>query len=138
LLALLLMATIQSDGLKASSEIAKQVITLSTGAVAFTVTFLDKFTAHGQGPISGVPVALYVSWALFGLSVLFSLWTLMAVTGTLVAFDRKENAWTLTPSQEKAIQGADGNVTKPAILMVLSFLSAIIAMIFTGVRLTRL
>ena len=31
------------DGPKAEADNAKQIITLSTGALAFTVTFLEKF-----------------------------------------------------------------------------------------------
>jgi hypothetical protein len=96
------VATAQIDGLKASADIAKQIITLSTGAVAFTVTFLDKFTAHDKGPIHDVPYGLYVAWALFGLTVLLSLWTLMAITGTLDAIDRQANGWNLSESQKAA------------------------------------
>jgi hypothetical protein len=126
----------QSEGLKASGEIAKQVITLSAGAVAFTVTFLDKFTAHAGGAFQRVPCWLYIAWGLFGLSILFCLWTLMAITGTLIALDRKANGWTLTEDQEKAAIGAGDNVQIPAILMLVAFLFAIIAMIWTGVSLT--
>jgi hypothetical protein len=102
-----------SEGLKASAEIAKQVITLSTAAVAFTVTFLDKFTAHASGPFRGVPQSLYVAWGLFGLSILFSLWTLMAITGTLVSLDRAVNGWQLTESQADAAKGAGSTCSCP-------------------------
>jgi hypothetical protein len=126
----------QSEGLKASADIAKQIITLSTGAVAFTVTFLDKFTAQSSGPFKSVPPSLYVAWVFFGLSVLSSLWTLMAITGTLTALDRKVNGWSLSKDQADAANGAGGNVQMPALVMLATFLLAIIAMIGTGIALT--
>jgi hypothetical protein len=127
----------QIEGLKASVDIAKQVITLSTGAVAFTVTFFDKFTSHGSGPIHGVPWSLYVTWACFGAAVLCSLWTLMGITGTLESLDRQANNWTLSEDQKKAAAGEGGsNIKIPALAMLALFLIAIIAMICTGIQVT--
>lgn len=125
----------KSEGLKASSEIAKQVIILCTGAVAFTVTFLDKFTVHAKDEMPHLPFSLYVAWALFGLTILFSLWTLMAITGTLASLDRKANGWPLTDAQRLATEGAGNNIQRPALLMLGTFLVAVIAMISTGVEL---
>jgi hypothetical protein len=122
----------KSEGLKTASEIAKQVITLSTGAVAFTVTFLEKFVPHADGKTLSVPASLYISWGLFALAMGFALWTLMAITGTLIAFDREVNGWTLTDADKKAVGGGAGNVNLPAWLMLVSFFLAVLAMIWTG------
>jgi hypothetical protein len=126
----------KTEGLKASSEIAKQIIALSTGAVAFTVTFLDKFTSHASDQIKIVPKSLYVAWTFFGLAILAALWTLMSITGTLDALDRKANGWSLTDAQQSVSQGASSNVRLPATIMLAMFMLAIIAMIWTGARLT--
>ena len=135
LLADLLMANPwHTDGLKSAQDIAKQVITLSGGAVAFTVTFVDKFVQHGKDKLPELPLSLYVAWGLFGLAILLALWTLMAITGTLGAFDRQANGWKLTESQDAVTKGAGGNVQKPALAMLGAFLFAIFAMIWTGFR----
>jgi len=125
-------SSVQSEGFRASADVAKTVITLSTGAVAFTVTFLDKFTRHAAGAAIGAPTSLYVAWGLFGLAVLCALWTLMAITGTLIALDRAANKWPLNASQEQAAKGAGRNAQVPALAMLAAFLLAILAMIWTG------
>lgn len=127
---------LQSEGLKASAEIAKQVITLSTGAVAFTVTFIEKFTAHPEHAAQHIPISLVIAWALFGLAILFSLWTLMAVTGTLLAIDHVANGWGMSEAQQRAAEGAGGNAQRPAVLMLAAFMLAIGAMVWTGIRIT--
>ena len=38
-----------TEGLKAAADITKQIIALSTGAVAFTITFLEKFNTAPAG-----------------------------------------------------------------------------------------
>jgi hypothetical protein len=128
---------LKSEGLKASADIAKLVITLCSGAVAFTVTFLEKFTAHTEGQALHAPLGLYVAWALFGLAILFSLWTLMAITGTLESLDRQANGWPLAEAQRLAAEGVGGNVKIPALLMLGTFLMAVLAMILTGVELAQ-
>lgn len=125
----------QIEGFKASAEIAKQTIALATGAIAFTVTFLEKFTKTGSGTTVPPPAGLYVAWALLGLSVLFAMWTLMALNGTLESLDRKANGWPCTHAQEKAASGAGSNVKFPAILMIFAFLAGIGALIVAGMRL---
>lgn len=123
---------LQVEGFKAAAEIAKQIIALSTGAVAFTVTFLEKFTHPAPNKVLAVPPGLYVGWVLFGLTVLFAMWNLMAITGSLEAIDRKMNGWPLTPAQELSANGDNGNGVLPAYLMIGSFLLAIVAIIWVG------
>jgi hypothetical protein len=125
---------LKSEGLKAASEIAKQIIALCTGAVAFTVTFLEKFTQHPEKAPAHVPGSLYVSWVLFGFTIFFALWTLMAITGTLVSLDRQANGWPLDKRQQAAADGDGRHVQLPALLMLAAFLFAVIAMIAAGIR----
>lgn len=128
--ALLLMANL--DGPKAEAENAKQIITLSTGAVAFTVTFLEKFRTHAEGTAIALPRGLYLAWILFGLTIGFALWYLMALTGNISAVARKENGWPLSPAEQQSADGDETNTRWPGLLMVGAFLLAILAMIWVG------
>lgn len=126
----------KSEGLKAQADIAKLMITLCSGAVGFTVTFLDKFTTSSQGHPAKIPFSLFIAWALFGLDIVFALWTLMAITGTLNVLDRQNNGWELLSDREREIasgQCKSEHVARPATCMLFAFLLAILAMIWTGV-----
>jgi hypothetical protein len=119
------------EGPKASIETAKQIITLSTGAIAFTVTFIENFKVSVGGAHS-VPKGLYVSWVLFGLSTGFALWYLMALNGNISAIARKENGWELTPAEALSAAGDEGNTLLPGWLMMGSFLLAVGSLIWIG------
>jgi hypothetical protein len=120
------------EGLKAAADIAKQIIALSTGSVAFTITFLDKFQVRGKDQFATIPLALYVSWVLFGATILFALFHLMGITGSLESIDRKTNGWSLTPDQTKAANGGTDHLRWPGMAMLAFFLFAVIAMIASG------
>src|SRR5262245_60453105 len=138
------------EGPKAESEIAKQIITLSTGAVAFTVTFIDKFhpTPRAMTGATGASTSvaatadqaqlhgLYVAWVLFGLSIGFALWYLMALTGSISALGRKENGWRLTPAEQRSVSWDERNTRRPGMLMIGSFLFAVVSMIWVGFNLS--
>lgn len=127
------------DAPKAEADVAKQIISLSTAAVAFTVTFLEKFKAPGDSAAAGKTAllvlsnGLYLSWLLFGLTIAFALWYLMALNGTIVAMCRMDNGFALTEAQERAANGDDGHTKLPGVLMVLAFLLAVIALIWGGI-----
>ena len=121
----------QVEGLKAAMDTAKQIITLSTGVIALTVTFLEKFTqSTTEGRV--LPSTIIAAWIIFGLAILFSIWTLMALTGTMNAIDRRTNGLTLTKAQQDAVDAYGDNVQVPAIAMVICFLSALGMTIATG------
>jgi hypothetical protein len=120
------------EGFKAAIDIAKQVIALSTGSVAFTVTFLDKFITRPAGQAAVIPTSLYVAWVLFGTAIFFAMFHLMGITGSLESIDRKANGWTLSESQQKAADGGTAHLQWPALLMLVFFLAAVIAMIVAG------
>ena len=120
----------QTEGIKAAVDTSKQIITLSTGVIALTMTFLDKFVPGGQQKI--VPGTILAAWIGFGLAVLFAVWTLMALTGTLTAIDRKANGLSLTAAQNKAVDAYGDNVKIPAAGMVICFLFGVILTIATG------
>jgi hypothetical protein len=120
------------EGLKAATDITKQIITLSTGAVAFTITFLDKFRSAPEGAAIPIPMALYVAWVLFGLAILFALLNLMGITATLEAIDRRENGWQITKNQEAVADGSKKHERWAAQGMIWLFLAAVVAMIAAG------
>jgi heme A synthase len=83
---------LSSEGLKAAADTTKQIITLATGVIALTVTFLEKIVQPQSGSAGRiVPWTMFAAWVLFGLAILAAVITLGAVTGTLDAIDRKMN-----------------------------------------------
>jgi len=62
-------------------EVTKQLLTLSTGILTLTVTFA-KYLKESGGVVSiGF---LKAAWVLYLLCILFGIWTLMAVAGSMV------------------------------------------------------
>jgi len=104
-----------------ASETTKQILTLCTGIIALTITFSKDFV-H-QVP-SGAIAFLVWAWLAYFTSIVFGIWTLMALTGTL-----QPKAGSVTPPR---IWGS--NVTAPATLQVLSFLTGLILTILFGIR----
>lgn len=120
------------EGPKAETETAKQIINLSTGAVAFTVTFLEKFQTHGNGTPIEMPLGLYVAWVLFAAAIGCALWYLMALNGNISAIARNENGWTLTAAEQLSADGDEGNTKIPGLLMIASFFFAVVALVWVG------
>lgn len=120
------------EGIKAAMDTAKQVVTLSTSVVALTVSFLEKIVEPHPSTGRMVPSTLFAAWVVYGLAILCALWTMMALTGTLNAIDRRTNGLPLSKTQRKAVDAYGDNVRIPAFAMVLAFLVAIALTIGTG------
>ena len=100
-----------------AQESTKQIITLSTGVIALTITFSKDFATS----TSGVRVIALWSWVFFLLSVLFGLWTLLALTGSL------------EPASGEARPSIRGrNVTLPSALQILMFFGALVLTVVYG------
>ncbi len=68
-------------GFNFAKDLAIQLITLSTGLLALSVTFTKEIVKT----LSNVrEVILRISWGFHMLSIVFGVWTLMALTGTLM------------------------------------------------------
>jgi hypothetical protein len=106
-----------TTGLERAYETTKQVVTLSSGIIAFTVTFAKEFPG-------GVPWSLRISWVLYCLSVMLGVWTLLAITGTFDELDRGVES-----------NPARANIRLPAMLMVLTFIGGVVATMWTGLEL---
>ena len=122
------------EGLKAALDTTKQIITLSTGVITLTVTFLEKIVQPTGGTSRHVPWTLSVSWICYGLAVAFAVWTLMAITGSLNALDRQSRNLALNEAQKTATETlADGgNIRIPALLMLAFFAAGTALTIATG------
>jgi hypothetical protein len=99
-----------------AQESTKQILTLATGIIALTITFSKDFLS--SVPDGAKRYALW-SWGLFLISILFALWTLNALTGSL-------------SKKEPSIYSR--NITIPSILQIISFLGGLILTVIFGIK----
>jgi hypothetical protein len=62
-----------------AQEVTKQLITLSTGIIAVTITFLVDVVDEGGGRVG----ALELAWVFYLVSVAFGIFALMSMSGNL-------------------------------------------------------
>ena len=92
-----------------ASDLSKQLITLSTGILALTITF----TKDTMG-VAGKPIRLLLfSWVSYLVSIFFGIWSLMALTGSLAP---------LAVIDPNAVPVIDFNVRLPSALQIISFI----------------
>lgn len=108
---------------------SKQLITLSTAIVAFTITFGKEL--FGGVNNKAALVVLIISWALYALCIVFGVWTLMALTGSLAK--PKKEVTEGTDSKDIEVSIYDKNITIPEILQIFSFVLALIMTIFYAI-----
>ena len=133
---------LSAEGLKAAADTTKQIITLSTGVITLTITFLEKIiqpATPAANAARAVPWSMFTAWIFFGLAILAGVITLGAITGSLDALDRKQNGQPLDANQAAAVaslsQGT--NVQRPAVAMYGAFLIALALTIWTGFAVMR-
>ena len=106
-----------------ASEVAKQLITISTALIAFSVTFTKELVKNGA------PTGyLYASLGAHLASIVCGVWTLMALTGTLMPVGGYSAAGTAA---------FDTNVRMPAFLQIAAFLVGTGALVGHGVVVIR-
>jgi len=96
--------SLSSEGLKSAAHVAKQIITLSTGVIAVTVTFFDKI--ENDTTNVWVHAAIFASWLLFLVAIYFAVVALRGVTEALDIIDRVDNGERARPDS-MAHQPAD-------------------------------
>jgi len=96
-----------------AADVVKQLLTLSTGILALTITFATEIVGDRETPTA----LLGISWVVYILSMLFGLWALFAMTGELEQLPRGNDQ-----VEEPSIRGR--NVTLPAVLQIVTFLAA--------------
>lgn len=101
-----------------AQESTKQILTLSTGIIALTITFSNDFLI--SVPDEAKRYAMW-SWGLFLISILFGLWTLNALTGSL----SKKNL---------SLSIYDRNISFPSMLQIFCFLGGLIMTVIFGIK----
>jgi len=101
-----------------ASDLSKQLITLSTGILALTVTFtkdvVQRIPAKGAW-------ALATAWIFYFISIICGIWSLMALTGTLAPMEKAIGSLTLAE-----------NIRIPSAFQIITFLLATILIIIYG------
>jgi hypothetical protein len=107
-------------GFDFASETTKQVMGLSTGIIALTITFSKDFV-H-EVPPKAINFLVW-AWLAYLLSIVFGIMTLMALTGTLQPKSER--------GERPSLWGK--NVTRPAGLQIFSFLIGLVLTICFGI-----
>ena len=105
-----------NNALQSASDTTKQILTLCTAVLTFTVTFAKEF--KGAAQTLPTPGSLRLCWLTLTIAIFFGVWTLMAITGT----------------QQKPTSGnaMGANIRIPAALMVISFAVGILCLALAG------
>jgi hypothetical protein len=107
-------------GVTFAKDLAEQLITLSTGILALTITFTkDVVKDTSNSPMR----LLKLAWVSYLLSICFGVWAMSALTGTLVPLD---------PSTTNASLSINFNARLPAGLQVISFLIGVLLITLFG------
>jgi hypothetical protein len=109
-----------------AQDTTKQIVTLSSGIIAITLTFLN-------GKLKNYPSTtrtwLEVGWVLYLASILLGVVTLMALSGNL---ERPGTNKTTNAANDPSIYR--GNIRGPSVLQVLFFLAATVCTLVFGFR----
>lgn len=97
-----------------AKETVTQLITLATGVIGISVTFAKDVRSRSK---TGDRALLFRSWIALLLSIVFGVWTLMALTGSLAQDD----------VSQKTIY--EFNVAFPSALQIIVFLVGIAMLI---------
>jgi len=100
--------------LEYAARLAEQIITLTTGVIGVSITFMKDFI--GKAP-KNTKKYIKISWFIYLVSLIFGIWTLMAITGTI----------------EAAQNSIGGPVKLPAALQIITFLIGTVFLIVFGV-----
>lgn len=112
------------DGFSSANGLATQLITLATGILALSITFI-KDVLKNNGNLVTWP--LITSWIAYLLSVCFGIWTMMAITGSIFAV--------VSATTQSATYGS--NIAIPALLQILTFLLATMFLIWYGAKMIK-
>ena len=110
------------EGIALAAEISKQLINLSTGILALHITFMKDALKSASKPQRRL---LLSSWGAYLLTIIFALWHLSALTGSLL--------------QSKSATSVDvESATLPAYLQMIAFLVGTVLIIVSAARSPKL
>jgi hypothetical protein len=115
-------------------DLTKQLITLSTVIITFTVTFSKDIIGNVD---DSNRQWLFLSWLFFIFSILFGILTFMALTGNLDPIPKKEKKVDGTIGWEKPepiLTITSSNVTSTGKYQILTFLFALLMTCFYGYK----
>jgi hypothetical protein len=110
-------------GFASANDLAKQLITLATGILALSITFI-KDVLKNNGLVTW---PLKTAWFIYLLSVVCGLWSMMAITGSIFA---------MAPNSTQSVTYGT-NIAVPAFLQILAFLIATVFLIVYGAKMLR-
>lgn len=107
-----------------ATDTVKQLLTLSTGIIALTITFSKDFLGLSPGAGLDVPArwVISIAWVLYLGSIGFGVWAFMALTGEL----QPDQDLKRLPSIRET------NVTFPVFMQILTFFVATIFIVIFG------
>ena len=100
-------------------DTVRQFITLATGLIALTITFAKDFISPTSGEIRFYAL---ISWIFLLVSIIFGLFALMALTGTLG--NKKEQISESSINQK--------NIAIPASMQILFFIMGLVFLLIFG------
>ena len=103
-----------AKGLEFANDLAKQIIAVATGTLAFTVTFAEKFDPDGKLP-PDIPMALKIAWIAYIFAIVGSIWLMMAAAGSANSLQTNPNAGNIM----------NNNTKWPACLMIVAFIAGL-------------
>lgn len=103
-----------------AADLSKQLITLSSGIIALTVTFAKDIFKSAPADAQDWLIA---AWIAYFISILGGIWHLMALTGTLDPLDNQTKI---------SIQG--WNCRIPSIIQILLFLVGLVLTIAYAIK----
>lgn len=113
-------------GFQSANDLATQLITLSTGILALSITFTKDILKDRAGAVTW---PLKSAWVAYLLSVCSGIWTMMALTGMIFSV-------TKTPDAYKSVSYGT-SIIVPARLQILTFVLGTILLIVYGAKMLQ-
>lgn len=112
-----------------AQETTKQLITLATGVLALTLTFMKDIASSAPG---SARVYVEWGWGVYIASIVFGVFTMMSLAGNLERPGQVEGS----PGQARQPSIYRPNIVLFSILQVVTFVSATILTVIFGVKAT--
>lgn len=98
-------------GFDSANELAKQLITLATGILALSITFI-KDVLKNNGTVVKWP--LRAAWFIYLFSIFFGMWTMMAITGSIFSVVSNSTSTQSVTNSIESLTNSNQSVTNSA------------------------
>lgn len=113
-------------GFESANDLAEQLINLSTGILALSITFAKEILNNSTTVVTW---PLKSAWITYLLSICFGIWTMMALTGMIFRVTENPDAY------QSVTYGT--SVSIPAFLQILMFVLGTALLIVYGAKMLR-